>query len=262
MAAPADRPILAYVPRASRGLRWIPLAFASAILIGLGVAIHQWGPAIWDQANYLRIQRRSMTHSLPVGTVVFDNDRQAAANLLRDPTRYRTVSPFGGIRPTFTYLPAEYFFPDLIWKPALFGNSTNPGDSVVFLHSRKTKDGTERLIAVVLDSAHFDDDSSEIDACTYTLKPGTWEFGSRVQLEKSYSVPVLGYHYKASQRVTIYAGQMDPNDESHWSFVFQIEDRRTTMEFWLEDPTAQSGDTTPWLETSFRSIENAPLPTK
>ena len=111
-----DNPQLDYAPAPlfatpRRALR------RAAVWLALGacvIAAVTWGPSIWDQAWYLRAERRCLAFQLPAGQIAYANQAEDATPLLA--AGYQSVAsvtgPVAGATPSAT-MSAGYVFAPL-----------------------------------------------------------------------------------------------------------------------------------------------------
>lgn len=251
---------------------------AAAVLVVVGLAGWQWGPAGYRHAEMLYWQRQCMAYARPPDFVVLDDDPARAAALLAADPQYRrgdqTMTPEPGLNGPF--LLAEYR-PDAIARFL-----PNEASGVAFMHARRSPGGQERLVIVSCGWAwaYYCGYSLGIDAGTVVV-PGSWRSNPTVADRKGQVGSVsaepnwrwtVGHdggprEFRAGFRV--FAGQPDPADPSHFTIAY--ERRKLTLEEvelgvirWVDEDTArwERGTIDGWLrddDTVEMRVRDGPL---
>lgn len=167
------------------------------VVVLISVLVFRLGPIGLRQAKLLYWQPKCLNYSPSGSLVVFS----------------RTA----GMSPTYGYQPDwnEYCL--------LCGDSPSFA-SPLFLHGRQSRGGEERLVMVF---PGYDGSSYLLQAAVY--KPATL-FSSTHFLRGSSLANAV-----SAQVLTIYAGQADEKDTSHFTIVADIDGQRTTFDGWLHD---------------------------
>jgi hypothetical protein len=178
-----------------------------------------WGPKIRKRMELLYIQHQCMTHTAPPSQIIFTDDPAVMAKL--SDSGYRKAlpkGPFGVAR-------------NLPEGQAFYGAPAGPEFcGTIFCHRLRSPAGHERLVGVEL---LFDDpgpslmtDASVIDpASLFTLPNGA----------VSPHAPVFEADFQGLGVGTFFAGQLDPADASHFTFVYRYRDQDTIVDGWLND---------------------------
>ncbi len=184
------------------------VGIAIACVIALLVAPAQWW-AMKARWNYAKCAR----FSLPPNTIVYDEDA-ADIGKLKQNSQY-VASTIWSARP-HVLLPIKEL-------NTYAGATAAPP---VFLHELTSPAGHRRVVAIQFTAtANYPFDRIFFYAYEESrsqIPPG----GSRMGLEM----------FRAKdENVTLYAGQMDPNDASHFTIDYAMSNRRETIDGWLFD---------------------------
>lgn len=228
---PPYRPQLQYAPpapwRHRRHTRHWLLA-AAAMLIVLSAFI--WGPAIRERMQLLYIQHECMTYTAPPSQIVFTNDPVEMPKLLASGPNCRKVfwnGALGGVARSVTEWEA--------FCPALKGYTSG----TILCHRLKSPLGNDRIVGVDVSETSLADvgggQSIFTVSCVFApgspLKPPTERVsGSAV----GFSPDIR------SGTIIFFAGQLDPADASHFTFVYRHRDKDTIIDGWLNDDDSVS----------------------
>ena len=212
MTAPTPSPVgYAPPPRGAALRRWRrPLLLLG--LIAMAASAFSWGPALLRHMELLRLQRRCMNYARPPHEVA----REIPA-------------PFDPVRAQAT----EHVVSD--WEK-LYAAISPPGKTPaanIFLHELRNRRGGRRLVAV--DAGSWDVLSSVLtESISFTWR--TVRPGNAVTKPELLAQATVHRHVNPfSEGVRIWTGQADPHDPSHFTFEFQVGDRRGTFDGWLQD---------------------------
>jgi hypothetical protein len=178
-----------------------------------------------------------MKYTAPESMVVYEEDPTAAAGLLNSRTGYvgyRLNRLTGQNNPTVAvnaaaYRPAE-------WTAFCAASGTaGPGmmpnmisragqGAIIFLHQMVSPNGNHRLVAVeyCAEGPFFCGGfivSFNISETAVT--PGTWRTAPSAFVANG-EVDVLAGVTRTLPKIRIYAGQIDPNDASHFTFKYEM----------------------------------------
>ena len=231
-------PILSYAPPPPppkrllrrRHVVWIVTLFSLAV-----IAAYSWRHVVrlYATSQAYVWQQRCLAHQLPPDTIVYSDDPATAAKLLADP-RYFRATPDG---------PAVYDPVPLRqmqqWRQ--YEGSVSHGRGPyggLFLHARRPAGGGgagggggERLVAVAV--LPFGGELTAAHVVTFygtTVRPGTltrfWEVDGAQQ--EAFHLMMSG-----SDRLTVFAGQPDPSDPSHFTIPYTWNGTGGTIDGWL-----------------------------
>jgi hypothetical protein len=216
-----------------------------AVLVCLAVAGWRWGPPAWKHGQFLYWQRQCLAYAAPVDQVVYENDPERAAKLLRQPG-YVNVAPQGA-PPVAVHMPR-------CWSEAMniggvpvvntgFG-AGGPG-ATLFLHERTTASGVRRLVAVQVPVGTPGVAGLPIPApvvvqpATLRAAPAVRSAAAKIDLDLVFNYPSSGSFTLLSgpsgTTARFFAGQADAADLSHFTIPFECGASRGTIEGWLKD---------------------------
>jgi WD40 repeat protein len=107
------------------------------------------------------------------------------------------------------------------------------GRASVFMHQLRSPAGHQRLVSVVLE-----DGGTEIehDSLNTALRTGTYALASPTTPPSVLNSHTLTlYRWNANHPLTVFAGQPDPNDRSHFTIPIQFRGQRTVVDGYLRD---------------------------
>jgi hypothetical protein len=188
--------------------RWLVYA-AVAIVVFSGWF---WVPRVVRRFETLYYQRLCMKHVAPPTLVAVEPDPTKAKALLALGTYISGMS--GEAAYVFDPLAAAY----------------NANGDCIFLHRRRTP--TERHERLVLVEIVKINNTTELNGTS--IKPATLFSGARSVGVKFHAMP-RGPSYPLPDYPRLYAGQIDPADESHFTIKYEYSDRSGTIDGWLKD---------------------------
>jgi hypothetical protein len=196
------------------------LMVALAILIAaipIGMAV----PQQWRALQHWQWRNKCLAFSLPPTTVIFDDDSLRTKTLLASGKYISTHPSFGWQRTSpVALLPIREFD-----NYAVGGRQAAP---VVFLHERTSPAGHQGLVVVQFGRFSLDP-LNRIFFFAYLDQIGVAGNASR-SLGRSLEMLRL-----PGEKVTIYAGQADAKDSSHFTIDYLLNSRRETIDGWLND---------------------------
>jgi hypothetical protein len=234
------------VPRPAESSRRLDYAAASRtrfrrtkrVVIGILIctAIHLCvlkGPGFVKRAHLLYYQRQCLTYTAPPDEIVYDRHPETAARLLADSAKYiaEQTNSNGAVRrkPACLEQLDQRLMPDM--------RDTRDGSAITFLHQRRSRNGTARLVIIT------------------GLPAGLWFIDTRIPtgLRGSVLSPQSTLEFAPVPRtmdvrdadgdgiadtpfaLRIYAGQPDPADESHFTIAYEINDQKDILDGYLQD---------------------------
>jgi hypothetical protein len=231
---------------ARKSLRWIALI---SLLITAGV----WGPSIVSQIWFLHAQRQCLSFSLSPTTIVYANDPQDAKPLFDSgcPSVANVIGSVftPAVLPNGELIPSSAGHAPSLLKnvdEATIGGYANfagamrkdsianaPTRTCAFLHAVSNRTGAERLVAVffierenpVTFPPTDPDHHLEIDALVW--KAAGWQLDDRLT---PLSLTTLSLSKLDHHRVRVFAGQLDPQDQSHFTITYDIDRKPGTID--------------------------------
>jgi hypothetical protein len=188
------------------------LILVAALLLGLSV--WRFGPDAIHRTQLFLLQRQAMTYSAPDGTIAFTANTEDA----------NKIAALGG-----------YANSGLIVTPwrDFYAKYSPPGGNptVAFCHELVSPAGHHRLVVVDID------DKTSFEVSTISLIPAVFIPGSLLSTPKQvlmsgFGTTVHGY------ATTIYVGQVDPADASHFTIDVSLSGSRDTIDGYLLDNDA------------------------
>jgi hypothetical protein len=186
-------------------------AATALIVVGVLVVAALWAPSGWRMLRISHYQRQCLRYQRPPDAVAC------------------SISAGDVMTPSLGSISSEV-------PPAwvnLYAGISPPGfrsQGTIFLHARRARDGNgARLIAVDV----VDPDALLGRSCSVevrVLQPAS--LGRTPREIWSNQQPLLNYD---AGPCTLYAGQPDPSDESHFTFDVDANGRRQTFDGWLRE---------------------------
>jgi hypothetical protein len=190
--------------------RWAVLG--ATLLVAAAAPL--WWPPAWRQAQLLHWQRQCARYSAPAGQVAYSEDPAKVARLGNAPDYIQPVRDSVGTVPE-----AWSRFYSIVSPPGLRSLGT------VFLHRRQSPNGTERLIALDVVSTDI-----KVGAGPYGRGSFTWPHihARSFRMAGPLGDPVEKRCWPSARSaiefpftdVTLYAGQPDPGDPSHFTIGY------------------------------------------
>ena len=224
MSEPA--PQLEYAPRppalaGARLRRWGLLGVLGVLAVGAVIL----APKIVGYVSLLQLQRLCLNHTAPPTQVVLETDPADAKKLLAADSRYVANGTMTGLVPRYW----------TAYHASLGGGFQTCG--TVFLHERTTPQGVRCLVAVDANRFPLVPMNSRVDVVSLgarITRPGSVFRGPRGgrSVTRGDGAQV---RFDPFDRLTIYAGQADPADASHFTIQYDLAGVRHTVDGWLVD---------------------------
>ena len=218
----------------------LALIFVAAVLIPI---VWKAGPPAWQHTELLYWQRQAMRYSPPASRVIYYGVNPEIQSDVppMDPRQNGEYQPRWMGEMDYDYYqmaePWHRFY-------CLFSPPGRRSAGTAFLHERRTSFGARRLVAVevVPDPSTLGApwawheflgvSASVIRAGTLTSRP--------TELSNSRStVDLGGFSFsdpsKSGTYLRIYAGQIDPEDASHFTIAYWLQGNTGTIDGWLLD---------------------------
>lgn len=217
-------PQLEYAPRPpglvrAKLRRWGLLAGIASLAISTYLA----APRIIRDVQVLRYQRQCLAYAAPPTQVVLETDPAEAKKLLADP-RYASD---GRAKMAFL-VPSAWTAYHASLRLGF------PTSGTVFLHERTTPQGMRCLVGVDVNLVALQPtDVASLGA--RIIRPGTVFRGPRTGRSVTRGDGSQIRFHPTQDRLTIYAGQPDPADPSHFTIDYDLNGTRHTVDGWLED---------------------------
>jgi len=205
------------------------MVWAMAVLwLGLG-SYWLWVGYLGERAAFWYWQHQAARYSLPPVTPVYTTDPALAAKLLTSGRGYDSSAAAGSL-----------LHPQVWEHVSDYAGLVHGLDAPLFLHSRNRPDGVERLVAVrpvPTASYAFTSPTKSWQKWELKIQPLTFlanTGGSTQPLScvGSTGVPLV---YTSDDRVTIFAGQADASNASHFTIGYSINGHHGTLEGWLQN---------------------------
>lgn len=216
--------------------RWLP----RALVITFVASAYYWGPPAWRGAEVLYWQSRCARHTMPAETIV----------------AFEPASSDSGASRASAVIPTEWArFYGLISPPGFQSRGT------IFLHTRNRPNGEPVLVAIdYLGRLVFGDgETGPSDALVQirTFKLGTGMNSPKQLSDEARRMPVR----RGAQAFRIFAGQIDPNDTTHFMIRCEADGERQVIDGWIlnegVDLEARAIITPPPPTSAERSPESA-----
>ncbi len=210
------------------------------LLAGLIPCSVIWGPRAWRRVRILYYQHQCLTFTASPDAVVYEPEPAKAAALLRKGLQYwgSNSTPEYAVAPDPRCLKrlASLLPCTPTGAPIITQSLTTPtiltGSGLGFMHELRNHKGDRRLVVVAPPS-----NPSFLMYCVAPLTPplGNVQSGT-LAIDSCYSTGlILGVDPPGALR--IFAGQLDPNDASHFTFAYETRDGtgNGTIDGWLND---------------------------
>jgi hypothetical protein len=204
------------------------------LVLALGMFVAGYARPWVEHRLYLRAQQRCLDYIAPKDQLVFEQGPGVRNRPL--PPRFHTAwsyegQPDGGHAIGFMPVPWEAITRD---RPAMSGRGgTQPG--VLFMRSRKTQSGVERLIVIALSCMP----ERDADACgnvqtsEYIGRTATSDLRSWITWTEETH---FGLFLSPTDHLRVFAGQPDPQDSSRFTIPYELNGARGVIEGQFVDP--------------------------
>ncbi len=205
------------------------------------------GPEYWHRAKMWYWLRQCRNYSAPADEVVYDQDPGGASPYLNQP-QYTTWNRYdlqGGLLATATRVPECYAQFEQEYSGFPFKNTL----PVLFLHDRRGPSGRHYLI--VISGDQYVDDTLPIPQLRVSgdqslLLGGLLEYPQPTSYWGSQGSHFSGFGGNAtnstnSNKVRVFAGQADPNDESHFTICYTVDVNSRTIDGYVGEVTHNTG---------------------
>ena len=194
----------------------------------LGVGFHFREP-IYRRCRLLYWQRQCLRYTAPADHIVYEDDPIEAAKLLGQ----------GGYTPipsAATPVAVEAK-PLTAWNSYMMANGTDP---VIFLHERSIN-GVKKLVSVRYcgtgNTIRFEAFSMKLFSLFHE-PDGEW--GSGIDTDPTFPFNRSAIRFSVRDNplglyIRFYAGQPDPDDESHFTITYEMSGKKGTIDGWLKD---------------------------
>jgi hypothetical protein len=205
----ADKAQLSYAPAPARRGRRIRRAILAILLLSALAAAFIWRAPLWSHAQVIWWQRAAASFTLPADTIVATTDRSATAPKIPDAwLRYESFAP--------TPLPGGGNLPK----------------TIAFLHARQSPAGHQRIVAIRCIPIYLASASILQSLQSIVIQPASfWRLQS---LPRFTPGPSRG-GYPVFMPINLYAGQIDPGDDSHFTLAYTINGKPGTIDGRLGD---------------------------
>ena len=181
-------------------------------------------PRIVNYVLLLRHQRACMAYIAPPTQVILETDPIEAKKLLAADSGYDTNS-----QATLAYLiPPQW----LAYHTPIGGSFQTSG--TVFLHERTSRTNVRCLVAVDVNLIPLAP-RQVASLGARIIRPGSVLRGPRTGQSVTRGDGAQISFDRDAQRLTIFAGQPDPNDSSHFTIDYELDGAHITLDGWLED---------------------------
>lgn len=222
--------------------RWPLRAIIVLLLTAAVLGAVKWGLPLYGQWNYLCLQNRLLSHSLPPTTIVYDDNPTSATALLNRGDDHISFPPAHETVPPTAHRVGAYH-PRFLRRATIFGTAAVPQTGIIFLHERRSPSGNTRLVLVPVRVLWMYWEGRwtlvrGFEAGTVFL-PATWKPGSTIR--KARDSGLFEGSYDTDVRFRYFAGQPDPADPAHFTIVYEMlfsyRDgwERGTIDGWLRD---------------------------
>ena len=201
---------LDYAPPRHLSRKWIiRTAIILALVACIALLIRNW-PAISTRVAYWRVQRRCLLYTAPPDQVVFSTRSAEAKAMQHRPGGYHGV-----------YIPGRFdiagFEPPELTRFIRFDHQVlydTPRHNVAFMHERTSPAGHRRLIIISADATG----GGRIFGFWRTVLEPVPMFSGR---RHSFGAMMPGM-FESDGDFRVFAGQVDPNDASHFTIRFEL----------------------------------------
>jgi len=229
---------LDYAPKPSlRKRRWFRRLAWGLVVVMVVAATLQFGGGVRNPMRAAYWERRCLGFSISPDTVAYEEDPARAAALWK---AMGTTGDFTTLTDGQTkQLLSVSLRPRAQWEASLNPSSALYQHGSLFLGARRARGGAERLICVHADAFMsyrrgqprlYGADAPDLTA--QVIRPATpWRDG---QALADLRLNVGGFLAHPFGTLRFYAGQPDPNDDSHFTIDYQSPAGRGTIDGWLQ----------------------------
>lgn len=204
-----DKPQLTYAPAPSRRGRRVRRAILAILLLSVLGAIFHWRTPLWSHAQVIWWQHAAAIFTLPADTVVATTDRSATTPKIPD-----------------AWLHLESF------TSAALASRNNLPHAIAFLHTRQSPAGHQRIVAIRCVPTYLASASILQSLQPIVVEPAAlWHLHDQPRL----TIGRFPGGYPVSMPINLYAGQIDPSDESHFTIAYTINGKPGNIDGWLGD---------------------------
>jgi hypothetical protein len=241
----SESPQLDYAPAPPTRRRWLRRSFLLLVILAAVFVAWRFGPSMAQQARLLYRERACLNYSASPDQVVYEEDPTLATKLLISGSEYTTYpihrAPQANQNPPPAFTAAAHV-PACWWAyPTLIGPSMMQASrvygAIAFLHERLSPGGNHRLVCircfpdpstfVAQPIDGFNYDSTVVTRATLTQRP---KVAMRI-----YTIDVISGWPKHPPNMRIYAGQIDPNDPSHFTIRYEMWGQTDVLDGYLDD---------------------------
>lgn len=207
-ATPKQSPKLHYAPRppVHKQRRFQRYLYLVAAIFVIGSSFY-WGSNAWRRVQILYWQRQCMNYQPPPDQIVCE---------FIDGKQVKSVIP-----------KAWQEFYSLHSPPGVKSNGT------LFLHEMRSGHGEKRLVTVDLVGYTFLTWDPYLATSRRVFQPAAL-FRPEDEVSSSTGAIFSGLPPKTPHRLLVYAGQIDPNDPTHFTIEFDVDGKRGVIDGWLQ----------------------------
>ena len=227
---------------------------AALLILLVGVAAYstyRWGIPYAKMAMRRHYENQCLNYLVDPGTIIYTEDPKHIASLAGK-SQYQTDTFPTGKAVHLPFPKCLNEFNTWAWRPVTRPPSS--GETVLFLHERVTTTG-RRVLAYV---TYVPQGRAEITSIAYDPSTST---------DPPRGGPTFTHSFIPSANparlVTFFAGQPDPADNSRFTVPFEINGRRGTLKFRVEEyaePDHPFRDVSPYRAIMIESSDNFRLP--
>ena len=242
MLAEASKPTaplpLDYAKSSAR-CRIIRRIFRITLLLTIIIAAatsNRWAPPAWHRAQLLYWQRQCLNYAAPPDQIVFESDQ--GFSIILGPTASNPPKCLAKLQ---QFLPSSgaSLSSNTTFALSTSGNTfTAASERVSFIHQRRSRNGNVRLV-VIGDVFNLSD---SYDTCVPTgvfggsppIESVSFLNWVRPRFLDAYDADGDGYPDRPFH-VRVYAGQIDPIDQSHFTIAYEIDRNKDIIDGYLQD---------------------------
>jgi hypothetical protein len=208
----ADKPQLTYAPAPSQRGRRVRRAILAILLLGAITIAIIWHAPFWSHAQVLWWQHACASFSLPADTVVASTGTGASAT--------------SGIK-----MPACWLHYESLAATPVAGRGRLQ-QTIAFLHRRQSPARHQRIVALRCVPIYLASASILQSLQPMVVEPA--DFWRLQSLPRFAPGPAHG-GYPVFMPINLFAGQIDPNDDAHFTLAYTINGKPGRVDGWLND---------------------------
>ncbi|MGB7160754.1 MAG: hypothetical protein WBD40_22005 [Tepidisphaeraceae bacterium] len=213
-----------------------------------------------EEAKLLAWQQQCLTHAFPSDTVVYTEDLARAKTLLQPGSAYQSVRAIRARVPEWSapiWLPPPAHWAAFNSPTAItHGLEVLDEGALLFTHDRRTPRGERRLVVVELNASQkfnsHEENEDQVSTMRQLIARAYVPFAPGAEgkiVARAYVMLTLpgrdrtivsraadgSFTTQRGRALTLFAGQADPEDPSHFTIPYEIDGQSGMIDGWIRD---------------------------